>query len=92
MKGLLQHILSQPRSVRDTYAFWGALLCTGVLVLVWMGTSTAQIRSVAIYTPESSEVPAVQAEEVRGENSWPLSGFWQRLRANVSTAWSDVSD
>ncbi len=88
MRRILSHIQEQPRSVRDTYAFWGAVLCTGVIALLWMWQS--DFSQLAAERPaDRGAAPVAMEEQPDAERTWPLQGFIGRLQAAVSGAWSD---
>lgn len=83
MRKFFDHIQSQPRSSRDLYAFWGAVICTGCVALLWFW----QVDLAPAEPTEPAPVAAVSAP-VERESTWPLAGFASRVRAGINNAFS----
>lgn len=80
-----QHIYKQPRSVRDQYAFAGAVICTGLIALVWVTTGPGVVGGNVADT--TAQAPA--AEQTSAQ---PFSRMFDSIQEGVRSRWSSMQE
>ena len=76
---MLDEIRKKPQYVKQNYAFWGALLVTGVVAVVWVFSLSIRFEEVDVYTVESSNNP---------DSSGAFSQFWGELKDKAGSVWT----
>jgi len=75
---MLDEIRKKPQYVKQGYAFWGALLVTTIVVVVWIFSLTIRFEEVDIYTESESNIDTTGA----------FSQFWGELKSKAGSVWT----
>lgn len=80
----IDHMRSQPRSKRDSYALSGAALCTGMIALVWLLQGPSFLGAPS----QQAAAPLAQTQD----RSAPFSTFMSQMREITSQAFDRSDD
>ena len=77
---MLEELRKKPKSLRNQYAFWGALLLTLVIGAVWVVALSVRFGSEPVVPTEIKE------------NSGAFSQFYKEATANLSEIFSTIKN
>lgn len=79
---MLDELRKKPRILRENYAFWGALLLTGLVAVVWLVSMPFRF----------SDVDVLVESEPREEYSGAMSNFFAGVKENLSAFWNQEQE